>query len=294
MDTEKIFIEYLRFEKRYSEHTVTAYSIDIEQFKEFLSTTGETLEEVSSETVRLWIVHLLSCGDAARTVNRKISTLKAFYRFLLLKGYTKNNPMKRVISPKFSKPLPSYATEKEMDNLLERIPFTQDYEGIRDKTILELFYATGIRLSELLSVKLKDIDFQRYTISIMGKRQKMRLVPLSFLMKDLLVLYINELEKEFGKIDYQEEIFRTKCNKKMYPALIYKIVRKYLDMVSVAEKRSPHVLRHTFATHLLNNGADLNAIKTILGHTSLAATEVYIHTSVEKLKQIYKQAHPRA
>jgi len=230
-------------------------------------------------------------GDAPRSVNRKLTALKSFYRFLLKEGAVENNPMRRVMSPKTSKRLPEFVDAANMSALIGRLAEAVDYPGMRDRIILEMFYNTGMRLSELLNLKESDIDFHSETIKVLGKRNKERLIPFTKKFSSLLKIYIREKENSFG---ISNELFLTDTGRKMYPKRIYLIVKNHLASVSTLDKKSPHVLRHTFATHLLNNGAELNAVKELLGHASLAATQVYTHNTIEKLKKIYKQAHPRA
>jgi len=288
------FLNYIEYEKQFSPKTYTAYKTDLEQYFNFLSNREKEIKKATHQDIRAWIIDELERGKTSKTVNRKISSLKAFYKFLCKNKYILTNPTTKLIVPKQKKSLPIFVSETDMNHLFERIDFGDTFEGIRDKTIIELFYATGIRLSELLNIKRKDIDFYTYTIKIIGKRKKERIIPFSPKLLSILNEYIAVYENEFGEFGQNMFLFTTKEGKIMYPKLIYKIVRKYLDMVSTVEKRSPHVLRHTFATHLLDNGADLSAIKEILGHSSLSATQFYTHTSVERLKKTYKQAHPRA
>jgi integrase/recombinase XerC len=295
MDWIGHFLNYARYEKRFSSHTCIAYEKDLEQYTAFLSSNKKKIENATHKDVRSWIIEELEAGKSARTINRKISTLKTFYKFLLRNNYVSENPINKVITPKYKKQtLPIFISESEMNNLLDQIIFPDTFEGIRDRTIIELFYATGIRLSELANIKRKDIDFYYQTVRIFGKRKKERIVPLSKKIIPLLQEYISSYENEFGELEQESSLFVSAKGESIYVELIYRAVRKYLDMASTAKKRSPHVLRHTFATHLLNNGADLIAIKEILGHSSLAATQIYTHTSIEKLKETYKQAHPRA
>ena len=294
MDWNVLFLSYLKSERRFSVHTCAAYETDLCQYFEFLSSKNLTLQNATHKHIRSWIVELLEQGQSTRTVNRKLSTLKTFYKFLLKNNYLQTNHMDKVIAPKQKKTLPVFIPKTEMVNLFELVEFPDDFEGKRDQTILELFYATGIRLSELITIKRKDIDFYEQTVKVLGKRRKERIVPFSLKLTPILKEYISIYENTFGEFEQEAFFFVTKKGDKLYPELVYRTVRKYLDMVSTVEKRSPHVIRHTFATHMLNNGADLMAIKELLGHSSLAATQVYTHTSVEQLKESYKQAHPRA
>ncbi len=291
------FIDYLQYEKRVSPHTVTAYEHDLSRFFNYLEEKLEInqLSDVHTEDIRSWIISLLEDESLqAKSVSRMISAVKAFYRYKLKIKELSVNPTLTIQSPKVPKKLPQYVEQKDMEHLFSDIPFEDSFEGLRDRTILELFYATGMRLSELLNLKIQDIHFQDNTIKVLGKRNKERLIPFGNRLSELLTMYLGNLEKKFVDGTKNNYIFVTDKGEQLYPKAVYRIVRKYLDMVTTIDKRSPHVLRHTFATHLLNNGADLNAIKTILGHSSLAATQVYTHNSIEQLKSIYKQAHPRA
>jgi len=294
MDVLNKFLSHIQYEKRYSEHTLIAYKTDLEQYVSFLFSQNREIEQATHRDIRNWQIVLMEENDSTRTINRKLSTLKTFYKFLLRNNYLKTNPMDKVITPKSSKRLTDFVSEESMENLFEQLEFPDNFEGERDKTILELFYATGIRLSELIQIKKSDLDFYSHTIKVLGKRKKERIIPIAPKMSAQLQEYLIFLEKEFGFINYNENIFVTNEGKVIYPKLIYRVVRKYLDAVTTIDKRSPHVIRHTFATHLLDNDADLLAIKELLGHTSLAATQVYTHTSIEKIKKTYKQAHPRA
>ena len=294
MDVLNKFLSHIQYEKRYSEHTLIAYKTDLEQYVSFLFSQNREIEQATHRDIRNWQIALLKENNSTRSINRKLSTLKTFYKFLLRNNYLKTNPMDKVIATKSSKRLTDFVSEESMENLFEQLEFPDNFEGKRDKTILELFYATGIRLSELIQIKKGDLDFYSHTIKVLGKRKKERIIPIAPKMSAQLQEYLIFLEKEFGFINYNENIFVTNEGKVIYPKLIYRVVRKYLDAVTTIDKRSPHVIRHTFATHLLDNDADLLAIKELLGHTSLAATQVYTHTSIEKIKKTYKQAHPRA
>ena len=291
------FVTYLQTEKRMSPHTVTAYEKDLSQFFSFVEEVvqASSLNDVTPDDIRTWIITLLDDkGNTARTVNRKLSSLKAFYRYKMKVGHVHSNPTASILSPKTKKRLPVYVEQKEMESLFSSELFSDDFEGWRDRIILELFYATGIRLSELLNLKSQDVDLSQNTIKVLGKRNKERIIPFGENMHNLFTKYLDIYQKKNHPDLENYCIFVAANGKSLYPKAVYRIVRKYLDMVTTIDKRSPHVIRHTFATHMLNNGADLNAIKTILGHSSLAATQVYTHNSMEQLKSIYKQAHPRA
>lgn len=288
-----IFCDYLEHQKRYSKHTITAYKKDLTQFQNFINTEYETLlfDEVKASFIRSWIVSLIEDEVSPRTINRKISSLKSFYKYLLKNSVVSNNPLLKVVSPKTSKRLPVFIKESEIENLFTNIDFNNDYEGVRDKLILEIFYATGARLSELIELKTSSINYHNNTIKVLGKRNKERVIPIANNIIYLLKNYLKEREKLASKEPY---LFLTKVGKKLYPKLVYGIVNSYLSQITTASKKSPHVLRHTFATHMLNNGADLNTIKELLGHANLSATQVYTHNTIEKLKNIHKQAHPKA
>lgn len=287
------FCEYLTHQKRYSPHTINAYKKDLEQFQNYINTTFETTNftEVKASCIRSWIVSLMETENSARTINRKISSLKSFYKYLLKNKLTDTNPLLKIITPKTSKRLPVFVGESEINNLLNNVDFGNDYEGIRDKLIIELFYATGTRLSELIELKIPAIDFRNNSIKVLGKRNKERIIPIGKNISNLIKNYLTEREKLESEETF---LFLTKIGKKIYPKLVYGIVNSYLSRVTTINKKSPHVLRHTFATHMLNNGADLNSIKEILGHANLSATQVYTHNTIEKLKNIHKQAHPKA
>jgi len=289
------FIKYLKFEKRYSEHTIVAYQHDLQQFYDVCGDKDSNKQQLINDhkKIRTWIVELMNQKNTPRTINRKISTLKTYYNYLLKQQIITNNPIDKIINPKTYKKLPVFFTEKNMDTLCEPKFFEDTFEGIRNKLILELFYNTGIRLSELVNLKIKDIDLKKNTLKVLGKRKKERIVYYSSNLADLIIKYQKIKEQNF-KIYDNEFLILTNNGDKPYSQLIYRIVKNNLSKITTNKKRSPHILRHTFATHLLNNGADINAIKELLGHTSLSATQVYTHNTFEKLNNIYKQAHPRA
>jgi integrase/recombinase XerC len=290
------FINYLKFEKRYSPHTITAYTKDLDQFDSFLKSEYDVLNanEVSYQMVRSWIVGLIEQDISARSVNRKLSTLKSYFKYLTKEELIDENPMPKVQSPKTSKKLPVFVDRESMEILFSEDIFSSDFEGIRNRLIIEMFYMTGIRLSELINLENSNIDFYQQSIKVLGKRNKERIIPISAELIDSIKKYIEIRDKNVEVSEQNDYFYVTIKGKKLYEKLAYHIVNLYLGKVSTLQKKSPHVLRHTFATHMLNNGADLNAIKEILGHSNLAATQVYTHNTIEKLKNIYKQAHPRA
>jgi integrase/recombinase XerC len=298
------FIDYIQYEKRYSPHTVSAYRNDLDQFFSYLSTQYNItdIRDVTHPMIRSWLVLMMQEKISPRSVNRKLTTLKSFYKFLQREGKVSINPMRKIISPKTSKKLPSFVEREKMEMLFEEVNFGEGFPARRDRLILEILYATGMRLSELINLKETDIDFHSSTIKVLGKRNKERLIPFSNKFAGLLKTYLNEkkswlerneVKRSPGNLDEVWLLVTDSC-KKAYPRFIYRAVTKYLSQVTTLQKISPHVLRHTFATHLLNNGAELNAVKELLGHASLSATQVYTHNTIEKLKTIYKQAHPKA
>ena len=289
------FLRYLQFEKRVSPHTLTAYESDLHQFEEFIRQTfpDETIQQANYGIVRAWIIQLVEAEVMPTSVNRKIASLRAFYKFLLRQEAVGKDPMMKIKPLKTSKRLPSFVKESDMVNLLDNVTYTNDLTGWRDRLILELFYATGIRLSELIHLKEADINFHTRTIKVLGKRNKERMIPFSAGIVSIIEAYRQIRDKEVD-VKGHGFLFVTNSGEPCYPMMVYTIVRRYLDQYTTTEKRSPHVLRHTYATHLLNKGAEINAVKDLLGHTSLAATQVYTHNSLEKLKKVFDQAHPKA
>jgi integrase/recombinase XerC len=289
------FLKYLRFEKRVSTHTVLAYQNDLDQFHKFTSETFLISELHSADygIIRSWIISLVESGLEAASVNRKIACLRTFFKFLLRREMISKDPMMKIRILKTSKKLPSFIKETEMANLLDKVSFEETFEGHRDKTILELFYGTGIRLSELIHLEDSKIDLRSQTIKVLGKRNKERIIPFSAAMTSVLEDYKRIRQRDVAQKSHGY-FFVTKEGDPCYPMLINRIVKKYLQPNVASDKKSPHVLRHTYATHLLNKGAEINAVKDLLGHTSLAATQVYTHNSMEKLKKVFDQAHPKA
>ncbi len=294
MSYQESFINYLKYEKRYSPHTVVAYKNDLDQFVEFTTiVVGEFhVKEVLSDTVRGWLLHLMEQGLTPRSIHRKITAVKSFYNYLMREEVVENNPALNVTLPKVRKKLPNFVDENSLNHLLDdQDVFENSFAGIRNKLIISLFYGTGIRLAELMGLKDQDINKQECLIKVLGKRQKERIIPYPNEVNNLLEKYVIARNEEFGF--KPEFLLVTDKGKKVYEKLIYRVVKNNLAKVTSLEKKSPHVLRHTYATHLLNKGADLNAVKELLGHSNLAATQVYTHTTFEKLRDSYKQAHPR-
>jgi len=290
------FIDYLKFEKRYSAHTIRSYHDDLVQFFDFLDRQfGKlSLKEISSSFVRSWLASLKDDDITARTINRKISTLKSFFKFQLKQGKIENTPMGNIISPKTSKRLPVFIREKDVADLTKAINTnTEDWDSLNTKMLITIFYSTGMRLSELINLKEKQIDFSRKQLKILGKGNKERIIPAGADLLTSIKDYINEKRKVFET--NEDVLLVSPKGKKLYPKYAYNLVKGILtEEVKTLDKKSPHVLRHTFATHLMNNGANLDAVKELLGHASLASTQVYTHNTIEKLKNVYKKAHPKA
>lgn len=293
MSYQELFINYLKYEKRYSSHTVVAYNNDLDQFVRFCTiVVGEfNIIKVDTKLVRSWIVHLMEQELSPRSVSRKVTTVKSFYKFLMKEQIVENNPAINLPLPKIRKKLPNFVEENNLHHLLDDGFFSNDFRGVRDKLIINLLYGTGIRLSELLNLKDSDINLKECLIKVLGKRKKERVIPYPKNINNLLELYVNIRNSQI-EIKTKQLLVTEKGNP-VYEKLIYRVVKNNLSKVTSLEKKSPHVLRHTYATHLLNKGADLNAVKELLGHSNLAATQVYTHTTFEKLRDSYKQAHPR-
>jgi integrase/recombinase XerC len=292
------FIQYIQFEKRYSFHTISSYRSDLVQFQNFLTNEYQLdgCEQATYQMVRSWLAEMMEHKLSARSVNRKKTALQTYYKYLIREGCITENPMSRVLSPKTSKRLPVYVEESQMETLFtgDHEVFSKNFRGIRDRMIMEMFYATGMRLSELVNLKETDIDSKQMTIRILGKRNKERIVPFGITLRKLIDDYLVKRTGILQNYPGCTYFFITEKGKKTYQKLAYRVVNYYLSAITTLEKKSPHVLRHTFATHMLNKGADLNAIKEILGHANLSATQVYTHNTIDKLKNIYKQAHPKA
>lgn len=287
------FLKYIKFEKRYSHNTLVAYEQDLGQFRDYITDqfSINDIQEVSHFHIRSWLADMKDAGQTARTLNRKLSALNSFYKYLLRQGHVEKNPVTLLHSQKLPERLPSYLKEQETGHLLEEIAFGEGFKGTTDRMICSLLYQTGMRRAELLNLKEKDIEWSLRQVRILGKGNKERLVPLSPLLLEELKDYINEKKK---LEQYDDDHLLVMANgAPLYAGYVYRTVKKYLTTVTSLSKKSPHILRHTFATHLLNNGANIQAIKDLLGHSSLAATQVYTHNNIEKLKEIHKTAHPR-
>lgn len=288
------FLDYLRYERNYSDDTVKAYGEDIRQFQEF---GGEDVglqspSEVVVDVVREWMIHLMNLGYATTSVNRKLSSLRSYYKYLLRKGEVKVDPLRKITGPKNKKNLPVFVKESEMNRLLDDEDFGEGFEGCRDHLVIAMFYATGMRLSELIGLDDGDVDFAASVIKVTGKRNKQRLIPFGEELRVEMEAYVKQRDESIPV--RSGAFFVRKTGGRLYPNIVRKIVTRNLSKVVTVKKRSPHVLRHTFATSMLNHDAELGAIKELLGHESLATTEIYTHTTFEELKKVYNQAHPRA
>ncbi len=290
---KQAFINYLKYEKRYAENTLIAYKKDLEQFLLFLKDTYavENIEEISHFSIRSWMVQLLSNDISPRSINRKLSTLKTYFRFLMREGSMQNNPLKKVIPPKNSSQLPVFVALEDIEKLFEQVTFQAGFTGLRNRLILNLLYQTGMRRTELLHLKVSDIDLPQRLLRVTGKGGKERLIPFGPKLAIDLEQYLAAREEVH---DNHPVLLLTDKGHPLYPKFVYNVVNRYLSLVTTIEKRSPHVLRHSFATHLLDKGADLNATKELLGHANLAATQIYTHSSIDRLKKVYEQAHPKA
>jgi integrase/recombinase XerC len=288
------FLDYLKFEKRYSKHTVISYETDLVSFFDYIVTQyGDTpVSQLSHIYIRSWLASLKDEGLTAKSINRKISSLKSFFKYQLKTGVIKQTPMAKIISPKNEKRLPNFVADKDIKTLFDHVEFPDTWQGKTERLLMLLFYNTGMRLSEVINLKDSQVNHSNHTLKILGKGNKERIVPVS----PEILTEIKKYQKERNELISEriDLLLQTEKGKGLSPRSVYSSVKKYLSLVTTIEKRSPHVLRHTFATHLTNNGADLNAVKELLGHSSLAATQIYTHNTIEKLKNIYKKAHPKA
>ena len=290
----EVFFKHLQFEKRVSQNTLKSYKNDLNQFFEFYKNyaKADNLKEVDKRAIRSWVIELSLKNLSNRTINRKIASLKSFFKFLIQRKIISINPTSNIHALKTNQPLPHFIKEKDIKYLFDNITFKNDFNGNRDLLILELLYGTGIRISELINLKTKDLDNHKEEIKVLGKRGKERIIPLNNSAFAQTIKY----EKLKKKLNYKnkEYLLCTEKGKKIYPMLISRVVKNNLSSLINSEKYNPHLLRHTFATHILNKGADLNSIKELLGHESLAATQVYTHNSIEKLKETFRKSHPKA
>jgi integrase/recombinase XerC len=287
------FVDYLSLEKNYAAHTIAAYRKDLEDFQSYISVdfSDDNLAEVNYAQIRNWIIRLVDIGLSNRSINRKTSSLNSYYKFLIKTGNVTHSPLAKHKALKVQKKVHIPFSEQEIETVLSNAA-THDFEAMRNKLIVELFYSTGIRRSELINLKLNDVDFEQNQIKVLGKRNKERFIPLLGTVENTLKSYI-EMRKTLPQIKTPDFLFLTQKGAQIYAALVYRIINKYFSEVSSKVKKSPHILRHSFATHLLNHGADLNAVKELLGHSSLAATQVYTHNNISELKKVYAKAHPR-
>lgn len=289
------FLSYLRFQKRYAQHTLLSYTHDLTSFEQYLKETysDEIPARATPVMVRSWLASMRESGIQARTINRKISALKSFYKYLLREQLIEDSPMSAILSPKVKKRLPQYVEKQDMDRLFQEDMFPNNFKGETQRLILQILYSTGIRRSELLNLKEQHIDFSNQTIKVLGKGSKERLIPVNAPLLTLIRAY-RELKNALDGETDREFLLVNEKGSRVQSGFIYSTVKEYLSKVTTIQRRSPHILRHTFATHLTGNGADLNAVKELLGHSSLAATQVYTHNHIEKLKEIHKKAHPKS
>lgn len=290
-DAVNAYLEYIKFEKRYSQHTLVSYENDLSQFFTYLTQyDSPPLEKITAGMVRSWLAELKGLEKiSARSITRKISTLKSFFKYQLKIGAVRVSPMATITAPKTSKRLPEFVKEADMETLLEHIEFPDDWKGKTTRLVLQLFYGTGMRLSELIHLKTAQVDVWNHQVKVLGKGNKERVIPVSAELMQQVQEYIGQRPPTEAP-----NVLVNEQGKPLYPKQVYAAVKQYLGAVTTLNKKSPHILRHTFATHLMNNGADLNAVKELLGHSSLAATQVYTHNTIEKLKDVFRKAHPKA
>jgi integrase/recombinase XerC len=289
------FLKYLQFEKRYSPHTISNYQSDLEQFGQFLGqfSPNTSPDQADHSSIRSWIIQLSENKLEAASINRKIACLRSYFKFLMREEVIAQSPMTKIKVLKTKRKLPHFVKEPDMESLLDRGDFEDNHDGLRQRLILELFYGTGMRLSELISLKENQINLRENTLKVLGKRNKERVIPFSAPLSSIIEKYVAARNKEI-EMKKHGLLLVTDDGEKLYPMMVNRIVKKYLKLFSSVEKKSPHVLRHTYATHLLNKGAEINAVKDLLGHSSLAATQVYTHNTIERLKKTFDQAHPKA
>lgn len=289
----QFFLDYLKFEKRYSQHTLISYRNDLEQFFAYLSSQFDTpsVQEINALFIRSWLAELKEEGISSKTINRKISALKSFFKYQLKTGKIGQTPMATISGPRVSKRLPSFVEEKDISLLFDHVSFSDDWKGRTERLVMQLFYHTGMRLSELVNLKETQLDAAQAQVKVLGKGNKERIIPVAPALANEMKQYIADKP---GRIAGVQNLFVNDTGKALQPRSVYAFVKAYLSQVTTIQKKSPHVLRHSFATHLMNHGADLNAVKELLGHSSLAATQVYTHNTIEKLKEVFQKAHPKA
>ncbi|HJV19814.1 MAG TPA: tyrosine-type recombinase/integrase [Sediminibacterium sp.] len=287
------FLNYLKYEKRFSQHTLVSYQNDLEQFFRFMVSQFDAipLEVITASMVRSWLAEMKEDGISSKTINRKISSLRSFFKYQLKVGVLSKTPMTTIIAPKVSKRLPMFVEQSDMDQLFQYLPFADNWQGRTERLVILLFYSTGMRLSELIQLKESQVDFAASQVKVVGKGNKERIIPVSCELVEQLQAYMRDKpEQQEGP----KHLFLTEKGKPLQPRAVYAFVKEKLSQVTTIQKKSPHILRHSFATHLMNNGADLNAVKELLGHSSLAATQIYTHNTIEQLKEVFKKAHPKA
>ena len=289
------FLDYLKFQKRYSQHTITSYQNDLSGFFDYLRMQFDEsqLQNIKPAFIRTWLAQLKSEGISSKTINRKISSLRSFFKYYIKQGLVEVSPMATITSPKVGKRLPQFVEKKDIDTLFDHVEFPGNWTGRTDRLLLQILYNTGIRQAELIGLKENQVDYSSSAIKVLGKGSKERIIPASNSLMKEIKDYAVEKKKQFSDGDPIFLLVNEK-GKKLYPKYVYNVAKKYLTLVTTIDKKSPHILRHTFATHLTNNGADLNAVKELLGHSSLAATQVYTHNTIEKLKDVFRKAHPKA
>jgi integrase/recombinase XerC len=287
------FLKYLQAEKRYAAHTLKDYKNDLNQFHVFCQDSDLENMDLNFKTIRSWVVKLMESGYSSRTVHRKLTSLSSYCKYLIKEGHLESNPLDKVLKPKLNIRVPAFVEEAKMEQLLSEYDFGDNFAGIRNRLVLDLLYQTGMRRSELIGLKTGSINREELSLKVRGKRDKERIIPIHGELMEAVDKYLVMRSEELGQSS-EDHLILTQKGRPAYDKLIYRIVEKYLALVTTLDKKSPHVLRHTFATHMLNRGADLNAIKELLGHASLSATQIYTHNTYKKLKSIYNQAHPRA